>query len=74
MRYRSLAMLFAVAVPAMACAGGSSDPSASEREAGIKVRCIVEFVNPELDDAQHDAFVADCVQKRMPEQQTGDSR
>ena len=72
MRYLSLAMLFALAVPAMACAGSSADPSGSDQETDIKVNCIVDFVTSELDDAQHDAFIADCMQQQMVERKAGD--
>jgi hypothetical protein len=74
MYYRSLAFTLALAFPALACAGNGSQAPASDQETDIKVNCIVDFVTSELDESQHDAFIAECVQKKLEDLKGGDSR
>jgi hypothetical protein len=68
MTYRTLLAALAVTLPAVACAAHTTQPasdSSSATDTEDKVACITDFIGSELDASQHDAFIEDCMQKKI---------
>jgi len=63
MLYRSLLIAAVLGLPALAIAGASATDR--EAETDIKVQCIVDFIASEQDDSTKDAYVSECVTKKM---------